>query len=35
MAEFRFQELFELGPDETPYRHLGTEGVSTLSVDGR
>ncbi|MBW2312716.1 MAG: fumarate hydratase [Deltaproteobacteria bacterium] len=35
MAEFRFQELFELGPDETSYRHLGSEGVSTMTVDGR
>jgi len=32
MAEFRFQEIFELGPDETPYRHLGAEGVETVRV---
>jgi len=35
MTEFRHQELFELGPDETPYRHLGSEGVSTVRLDGR
>jgi len=35
MADFYHQEMFELGPDETPYRKLGDEHVSTLEVDGR
>jgi fumarate hydratase class I len=35
MAEFRFQELFELGPDPTEYRSLGSEGVSVVRQDGR
>jgi len=35
MAEFRFQELFELEPGETPWRSLGSEGVSTVTLDGR
>jgi len=35
MADFHFQELFELGPDETPYRSLGSEGVSVVKLDGR
>jgi len=28
MPEFIFQPIFELGRDETEYRHLGTEGVA-------
>ncbi len=35
MSEFRYQPLFELGPDETPYRALGSEGVSTFEQGGR
>ncbi len=35
MPEFRHQPLFELGPDETPYRSLGSEGVSSVKLDGR
>ena len=35
MADFHYQELFELGPDETEYRNLGAEHVATLEVDGR
>src|SRR5262245_42279860 len=35
MSEFRYQPLFELGPDPTPYRSLGSEGVSRLELDGR
>ncbi len=35
MADFHFQELFELGHDETPYRKLTDQHVSTLKVDGR
>jgi fumarate hydratase class I len=32
---FQFQKLFELGPDTTPWRKLGTEGVSTFDLRGR
>ena len=35
MSEFFYQPLFELGPDETPYRKLAIEGVSTTTVDGQ
>ncbi|HEB90885.1 MAG TPA: fumarate hydratase [Deltaproteobacteria bacterium] len=35
MADFQYQEMFELGPDETPYRSLGKDHVSTIEVDGR
>jgi len=35
MADFHYQELFELGDDDTEYRDLGSEYVSTLEVDGR
>ncbi len=33
--EFRYSDLLPIGADETPYRLLTTEGVSTLEVDGR
>jgi fumarate hydratase class I len=35
MADFRFQEMFELGEDSTPYRKLTDQHVSTIEVDGR
>ena len=35
MAEFQYQPIFELGPDETTYRHLTSDGVSTVTLDGR
>ncbi len=35
MTDFHYQPLFERGPDDTPYRKLTSEGVSTVSVDGR
>ncbi len=35
MAGFHFQELFELGEDETEYRSLGAEDVSTQRLGGR
>jgi len=35
VAEFAYQEILPVGPDETPYRLLTTEGVSTFSADGR
>ncbi len=34
-AEFRYSDLLPTGPDETPYRLITTEGVSTLEVDGQ
>jgi fumarate hydratase class I len=35
MSDFRYQPLFELGPDTTPYVRRGSEGVTTVEVDGR
>lgn len=35
MSEFRFQPLFELGPDETPYRRLDGDFVEVASLGGR
>ncbi|MCK6530346.1 fumarate hydratase [Myxococcota bacterium] len=36
MPEFRYQEMFPAHHDETPYRSLGAEGVSTTTLrDGR
>ncbi len=34
MFEFKHQPIFELGPDETTYRQLATDGVSTVALDG-
>jgi fumarate hydratase class I len=33
--EFRYSDLLPTGPDDTPYRLLTTEGVSTVEVGGR
>jgi fumarate hydratase class I len=33
-AEFRYSDLLPIGKDETPYRLITTEGVSTVDVDG-
>ncbi len=33
--EFRYSDLLPTGSDDTPYRRLTTEGVSTTTVDGR
>jgi fumarate hydratase class I len=33
--QFRYSDLLPIGPDETPYRLLGTEGVSTFEAGGR
>ena len=33
--EFRYSDLLPSGPDETPYRLLTAEGVSTQEVGGR
>ncbi len=34
-AEFRYSDLLPIGADETPYRLLTTEGVSTFEADGQ
>jgi fumarate hydratase, class I len=34
-AEFRYSDLLPLGPDETPYRLLSTDGIHTSEVGGR
>ena len=34
-AEFRYSDLLPTGQDDTPYRLITTEGVSTVEVDGR
>ncbi|HQR26113.1 MAG TPA: fumarate hydratase [Nocardioides sp.] len=33
--EFRYSDLLPTGPDDTPYRLVTTEGVSTFEADGR
>ncbi len=35
MAAFKFQEMFELGPDTTEYRKLTSDHVSTAKFEGR
>ena len=35
MSTFHHQPLFELGPDTTPYRSLGIDGVSTVDLGGQ
>jgi len=35
MPEFDYSEMLPIGPDETPYRLLTTEGVDTIEVAGR
>jgi fumarate hydratase class I len=35
MADFYYQEMFELAPDDTVYRKLDGDHVSTIEVDGR
>jgi fumarate hydratase, class I len=34
MADFAYAEMFPLGVDETPYRQLSAEGVSTFEAGG-
>ncbi|HUQ00217.1 MAG TPA: fumarate hydratase [Aeromicrobium sp.] len=34
-AEFRYSDLLPTGTDDTPYRLITTEGVSTVEVDGQ
>ncbi len=33
--EFRYSDLLPIGPDETPYRLVTTEGVTTFEANGR
>jgi fumarate hydratase class I len=35
VTSFNYSEMLPLGPDETPYRLLTSDGVSTSQVDGR
>ena len=35
MSTFHYQPLFERGADETPYRQVTSDGVSTVRVNGR
>jgi len=35
MPDFQYQEMFELGPDTTPYKKLTDKYVSTLEVGGK
>ena len=35
MPDFHYQEMFELGPDETEYRRLENDHVSTFEMNGR
>jgi fumarate hydratase class I len=35
MPEFKFQEMFELGPDTTEYRKLTSDHVSTAQFEGQ
>jgi fumarate hydratase class I len=35
VAQFQFQEMFPHGPDTTPYRALGTDGLATARFEGR
>jgi fumarate hydratase class I len=34
-AEFRYSDLLPTGKDDTPYRLVTTEGISTIEVDGQ
>jgi fumarate hydratase class I len=34
MADFAYTDMFPLGPDQTPYRQLTADGVSTFEADG-
>jgi fumarate hydratase, class I len=33
--DFRYSDLLPLGPDDTPYRLVTTEGIATVEVDGQ
>ena len=32
---FAYSDLLPIGPDDTPYRLMTTEGVSTFEADGQ
>ena len=34
MPEFRYSDLLPIGPDQTEYRLVSTEGVSTFTAEG-
>ena len=35
MAEFNFSDLLPIGPDETEYRQISKEGLTTFKADGK
>jgi fumarate hydratase class I len=35
MPAFHFQRLFELGPENTPWKKLSSDGVTPFEIDGR
>ncbi|WP_341914395.1 fumarate hydratase [Ferrovibrio terrae] len=35
MPEFRYEDLFPLGPDTTPYRKLSSDGVEVIKAGGK
>ena len=35
MAEFNFSDLLPIGPDETEYRQISKEGLTTFEADGK
>ncbi len=35
MPEFIYEDLLPVGPDNTEYRKISSEGVSTFQADGR
>jgi fumarate hydratase class I len=35
VPEFAYSDLLPLGPDDMPYRLVGTDGVSTFTAGGR
>ena len=34
-TEFTYQDLLPIGPDDTQYRLISTQGVSTFTADGK
>ncbi len=34
MPEFTYEDILPIGPDETEYRLISTEGVSTFTAQG-
>ena len=35
MADFAYEDLLPIGKDETEYRLVSTEGISTFEADGK